>query len=168
MGLQSAKNPYLEWWPFVQGYELPSTPVPCCKPTAPFFKLLAHPQPSLPLIQSLDPAHKHVTHFLSKQKMTLAHWNSPWYDTLTLSLPSYFHQDLREIETLFVVMFLLPCQGRGCVKESPQKALVSSGEPNHTKAFPSKVLKKRWSAQVSQTILKHFLRKSSKSAGQLR
>ncbi len=30
-GPSNCKNPYLEWWPFEQGCELPSTPIPSCK-----------------------------------------------------------------------------------------------------------------------------------------
>ncbi len=44
------KNPYLEGSLFVQGCELPSTPVQYCKSTAPFFRPLAPPHPPLPLI----------------------------------------------------------------------------------------------------------------------
>ncbi len=81
-GLQTAKDPYAEWWPFVQGYKLPSTPVPCCKSIALFFKPLAPPpHPSLPLIQPLDPTHTSATQFLSNQKTRLSHQNSLWSDT---------------------------------------------------------------------------------------
>ncbi len=79
----NCKKPYLEWWSFVQGWAILSTPIlscmstTCCQVIGPH--LTPHFAWSIPLIT-------HVTNW----KTTLAHWNSSWSDNTPLSMLSFY------------------------------------------------------------------------------
>ncbi len=79
-GVLNAKIPYLARWPSVQGYEFPSTLVPCWESITPFpMGLWPHPFPQAHFFKS---THPHMWYNLNWQKTTSTHQKSSWFDTV--------------------------------------------------------------------------------------